>query len=284
MHTALPETADRGPRAHRAPGRCRAHTSRKIPVRPPQCCPRAVRATSTVGLASGPPGGRRAASTLDRATRTVCHTAGGLRQSSRRDYPWSDVGQTGVGPAARRVTPGGGDAGVVIATRSTPSTVGARRATLPSAALPARSTGGACLRRCPRERPAQALEMRPRPCQHLSHGVPGQRPGRPVPSVPRHGDVTVMAASPSSQASLAWRTSFFAPVPGTPMSWYESVTCRRSPALCSSARQAPTGFSPVRWRVPLRNVRPPGRPGPCSSRRRHGGSASAGRSWPSGRC
>lgn len=172
MHTALPETADRGPRAHRAPGRCRAHTSRKIPVRPPQCCPRAVRATSTVGLASGPPGGRRAASTLDRATRTVCHTAGGLRQSSRRDYPWSDVGQTGAAPGARRVVSGGG-------------------------------AGGDPRRSCPAATAPRRREDR-------------RRPG-------------------------------------------------------------PVGAS-------LRNVRPPGRPGPCSSRRRHGGSASAGRSWPSGRC
>ncbi len=95
MHTALPETADRGPRAHRAPGRCRAHTSRKIPVRPSQCCHQAVRTTSTVGLASGPPGGRRAASTLDRATPTVCHMGQAIRQSSRRHYPEGDVGQTG---------------------------------------------------------------------------------------------------------------------------------------------------------------------------------------------
>jgi hypothetical protein len=82
-------------KAHRVPGRRRTDTSRKIPVRPPQRCRVAVRATSTVGLASGPPGGRRAASTLDRATRTVCHTGHGGRQSSRREYPGGDVGQTG---------------------------------------------------------------------------------------------------------------------------------------------------------------------------------------------
>lgn len=70
--------------------------SRKIPVRPPQRCRVAVRATSTVGLASGPPGGRRAASTLDRATPTVCHMGRGAGQSSRRQYPGSDVGQTPV--------------------------------------------------------------------------------------------------------------------------------------------------------------------------------------------
>lgn len=50
--------------------------------------------TSTVGLASGPPGGRRAASTLDRATPTVCHSGRGPGQSSGREYPGSDVGQT----------------------------------------------------------------------------------------------------------------------------------------------------------------------------------------------
>lgn len=87
-------TASRGRKAHRVPGRCRADTSRKIPVRPPQRCRVAVRATSTVGLASGPPGGRRAASTLDRATRTVCHMGQGPRQSSRREYPGRDAGQT----------------------------------------------------------------------------------------------------------------------------------------------------------------------------------------------
>ena len=71
-------------------------TSRKIPVRPPQRCHMAVRATSTVGLASRPPGGRRAASTLDRATPLVCHTGRGPGQSSRRPYPVSDADQTRV--------------------------------------------------------------------------------------------------------------------------------------------------------------------------------------------
>lgn len=70
------------------------YASRKIPVRPPQRCLTAVRATSTVGLASGPPGGRRTASTLDRATPLVCHTGHGPGQSSRRQYPGSDAGQT----------------------------------------------------------------------------------------------------------------------------------------------------------------------------------------------
>ncbi len=101
-------TASRGRKAHRVPGRRRTDTSRKIPVRPPQRCHLAVRATSTVGLASGPPGGRRAASTLDRATPTVCHMGQAPGQSSRRQYPGSDAGQTdgvvggaGMGAAER---------------------------------------------------------------------------------------------------------------------------------------------------------------------------------------
>ncbi len=89
------------------PGRRCTDTSRKIPVRPPQRCHLAVGATSTVGLASGPPGGRRAASTLDRATPTVCHMGQGPGQSSRRQYPGSDVGQTlwgGYGLVSRSPT------------------------------------------------------------------------------------------------------------------------------------------------------------------------------------
>lgn len=114
------------------PGRRRTDTSRKIPVRPPQRCHQAVRATSTVGLASGPPGGRRAASTLDRATPLVCHTAQRLRQSSRRDYPESDAGQTwrgspGAGADPRRPgkasvhTCGGGQGGRGARKTSRPS-------------------------------------------------------------------------------------------------------------------------------------------------------------------
>lgn len=91
-------TASRGRKPHRVPGRRCTDTSRKIPVRPSQRCLRAVGTTSTVGLASGPPGGRRAASTLDRATRTVCHMGRGPGQSSRRQYPEGDERQTD-GPA-----------------------------------------------------------------------------------------------------------------------------------------------------------------------------------------
>lgn len=53
-------------------------------------------ATSTVGLASGPPGGRRAASALNRATRIVCHTGLQPGQSSRRGYPTSQRATHGL--------------------------------------------------------------------------------------------------------------------------------------------------------------------------------------------
>lgn len=103
-------TASRGRKVHRVPGRRSIDTSRKIPVRPPQRCQLAVRATSTVGLAFGPPGGRRATSTLDRATPTVCHMGHCPGQSSRRQYPERDAGQTHArhaappGPRRRPVT------------------------------------------------------------------------------------------------------------------------------------------------------------------------------------
>lgn len=58
-----------------------ADASRKIPVLPPL-----RRDDEYLGLASGPPGGRRAASALNRATWTVCHTGHDRRQSSRRAY------------------------------------------------------------------------------------------------------------------------------------------------------------------------------------------------------
>lgn len=98
-----------GAEAHRVPGQWRTDTSRKIPVRPLQRCRKAVGATSTVGLASGPPGGRRAASTLDRATPLVCHTGRDPRQSSRREYPGRDAGQTGA-----PLTAGGAGAGRAV--------------------------------------------------------------------------------------------------------------------------------------------------------------------------
>ncbi len=47
-----------------------------------------------MGLASGPPGGRRAASALDRATPLVCHTGHRGGQSGRREYPGGGGGQT----------------------------------------------------------------------------------------------------------------------------------------------------------------------------------------------
>src|SRR5690606_36526678 len=66
--------------------------------------------TSTVGLASGPPGGRRAASTLDRATRTVCHSGSRPGQSNRGEYPGGDVGQTRAAhTAGTRADAGWGD-------------------------------------------------------------------------------------------------------------------------------------------------------------------------------
>lgn len=49
------------------------------------------RPTSTVGLASGPPGGRRAALTLNRATWSVCHTAHEPGQSGEDLTPRSVV-------------------------------------------------------------------------------------------------------------------------------------------------------------------------------------------------
>lgn len=104
LHTALPVPRAGGGR----PTGCLAGAAPTLPGRFPYVRPSAavvaVRTTSTVGLASGPPGGRRAASTLDRATRTVCHMGQGRRQSSRRAYPGSDEGQTqgrSISPPAR---------------------------------------------------------------------------------------------------------------------------------------------------------------------------------------
>ena len=74
----------RGRDTHRVPGRRPADTSRKIPVRPPRAS--GSWATSTVGLASGPPGGRRAASALNRATRSVCHRGAPRANRSPRAY------------------------------------------------------------------------------------------------------------------------------------------------------------------------------------------------------
>lgn len=47
-----------------------------------------------MGLASGPPDGRRAASALNRATPTVCHTGRRGGQSGRREYPRRHGDQT----------------------------------------------------------------------------------------------------------------------------------------------------------------------------------------------
>lgn len=154
-------TASRGLEAHRVPGRRRTDTSRKIPVRPPQRCLAAVRATSTVGLAFGPPGGRRAASTLDRATPLVCHTGQGPGQSSRREYPERDVGQTRV-----------------------PATHGVLRR---NGALPPPRTTGLPDGRSP-TRPAPAVARRPRNRTAYATRPPGSRTtSRTGPHLRRHG-------------------------------------------------------------------------------------------------
>ena len=137
-------------------------TSRKIPVRPPQRCHMTVRATSTVGLASRPPGGRRAASTLDRATPLVCHTGQGPGQSSRRQYPGSDAGQTQRSRSPRRRRSG---------MRGTP-----RRAP-PRAARPAAPRPG--LRRGPLHRRAR----RPQAIRDLVGQVRIRGAGNPLPAL-----------------------------------------------------------------------------------------------------
>lgn len=155
-------TASRGRKVHRVPGRRCTDTSRKIPVRPPQRCHQAVRATSTVGLASGPPGGRRAASTLDRATRTVCHMGHTLRQSSRREYPGSDVGQTRrTSCAACASSPEGTGPGRGV--RTAPDAVAAGR----------RLTGGPSAL-------TQGLRARLRPAR-APRGLPGGQHGQQPP-------------------------------------------------------------------------------------------------------
>lgn len=59
-----------------------ADASRKIPV-----FPALRRDDEYLGLASGPPGGRRAASALNRATWTVCHTGYTTGQPKRERLP-----------------------------------------------------------------------------------------------------------------------------------------------------------------------------------------------------
>lgn len=59
-----------------------ADASRKIPV-----FPALRRDDEYLGLASGPPGGRRAASALNRATWTVCHTGYTAGQPKRERLP-----------------------------------------------------------------------------------------------------------------------------------------------------------------------------------------------------
>ncbi|WP_313879471.1 ADP-ribosylglycohydrolase family protein [Streptomyces sp. FIT100] len=61
-----------------------------------------------MGLASGPPGGRRAASALNRATRIVCHTGRWGRQSGRRDYPGGVACQTAARGTSGDRGPGSG--------------------------------------------------------------------------------------------------------------------------------------------------------------------------------
>lgn len=112
-------TAGPGEETHRVPGSATAlhfpkdsRTSATALPAGPLRGPSAVGATSTVGLASGPPGGRRTASALNRATPTVCHTRHAGGQSSGKAYPAGDGGQTRghaepppAGPLASRVLP-----------------------------------------------------------------------------------------------------------------------------------------------------------------------------------
>ena len=98
---------------HRVPGRRPTDTSRKIPVRP-----RAAWqwATSTVGLASGPPGGRRAALTLNRATWPVCHSGTSLANRAEEITPreWRVKPRLTERPATRRRSGGEISAGTPL--------------------------------------------------------------------------------------------------------------------------------------------------------------------------
>lgn len=158
-----------------------------------------------MGLASGPPGGRRAASTLDRATRTVCHMGRGGCQSGRREYPHGDVGQTqGRRPPSptrstprrpcarppdrhpsrhghRRSAPVGGNT-LVVGTAER----GLRRG-------PGRSSSGSSSRTRPPTSPGLRWSGRWRPCSPVSCSAscsPARRPG--------------CSAGPSAGARCPW--------------------------------------------------------------------------------